>query len=213
VLSADFNTLDTAREKILAAAGGEEDSSLTSDEANPDDFAICRTVNRALREHRLLEIEYLSQEGKMPGKRTVEPYLLRRAGDHWYLVAWCRKRDGIRTFMLEMIKSASLGEGVFEPREIDLERFRSDPRYPSGSEPPKQARVFFSGDVARWVREQQPGAEPLPDGSLVATIPYFNDRWLRDEILKYRGQAVVLEPASMRRLVAESAAALARRYE
>ncbi len=210
VLSGEFPSLESARRKIVAAAaGGDEAVSVARSGA---DFEVCRTVNTALRERRLLEIEYLSKEGRMPEPRVVEPYLLTRSGEKWYLVAWCRKRDDLRTFIIDMIKSARLLDEHFEPRDLDLDRFRRHPRRPSGSEPPKKARVLFSDRVARWVAERRPGGTLLEDGSLLEELAYFDDRWLRDEILGYAGEAVVLAPEDMRRRIAADADALAGRY-
>jgi predicted DNA-binding transcriptional regulator YafY len=42
----------------------------------------------------------------------------------------------------------------------------------------------------------------------VAEVTYGSRAWLISEILRYRGQAEVLEPATVRREVADAAAAL-----
>ncbi len=61
---------------------------------------------------------------------------------------------------------------------------------------------------ARW--EVEKGAHPLADDSAVAEKPVGSEEWLVGEILSYRGEAVVLEPAELRRAVAQRAKDLQR---
>ena len=68
-------------------------------------------------------------------------------------------------------------------------------------------RIWYSPEVARWEIER--GATPLADGSAVREIPAGED-WLVGEILSYRGEAAVLEPADLRKRVATRAKELAR---
>jgi predicted DNA-binding transcriptional regulator YafY len=70
------------------------------------------------------------------------------------------------------------------------------------------ARIWFSAGRARWELEGRPGTRPLEDGSAVAEVTYGSRAWLISEILRYRGQAEVLEPAIVRQEVADAAAAL-----
>ncbi len=212
-LGGHIDSLESAREKILAASGGlDESTAIPVEGFSSEDFDICRAINRGLAEQRLVEIEYLSREGAGVETRVIEPYLLNRVKQHWYLAAWCRERDGERTFLLDMIKSARLLDESFEPRDIDLARFRKDPRTPSGREAPHVARVWFSPRVARFVLEERQDAETLADGSLVCPIPYFSSRWMLEQILKYQGDAVVLAPQELRAEAADAAARLAAEY-
>ena len=212
-LGSQFDSLESAREKILAASGGLDKSAAIPVEGfSREDFESCRAINRGLMEHRLVEIEYLSREGTDVETRVIEPYLLHRAKEHWYLVSWCRKRDGERTFLLDMIRNARLLEAGFEPRDIDLARFRKDPRVPTGSEAPHTAMVWFSPRVARWVLEEQQDAVTLADGSLMSPIPYFSSRWMLEQMLKHQGDAVVISPPELRDKVADTAARLMDNY-
>jgi predicted DNA-binding transcriptional regulator YafY len=68
-------------------------------------------------------------------------------------------------------------------------------------------RIWYSPAVARW--EVERGATPLADGSAVRETP-AGEEWLVGEILSYRGEAAVLEPADLRKRVAARAKALAR---
>lgn len=211
VLSGQFASLESARDKIIKAAGGlGEDKAIPVGETEKDDFGKCSAINRGLHENRLLEIEYLSRDGGGLTRRTIEPMLLNNTRGQWLLIAFCRLREKIRTFRFEMIKSVRLLDEGFELRsDIDLDRYRRDPRFPSGRPAPDTATVWFSPRVARWVREKHPGVTVLKDGSVIGEIPYFGSAWMVGEVLKYRGEAVVLSPASLRKGIAEAAGLLA----
>ena len=75
-------------------------------------------VQRALRDRRVLRLRYADAAGAVTS-RLVEPVGF-LSGDHWYLVAWCRLRDGVRGFRLDRIRAAEVLDEVAEPREIDL---------------------------------------------------------------------------------------------
>ena len=213
VLAGQNQSLETARKKIIKAAGGLDDlDTIPIGETEKEDYDICRAINRGLAESRLVEIEYLSRSGGAPETRVIEPYLVNGTKGRWYLVAWCRKRDGIRTFSFDMVKSARLLDETFEPRDIDLGPYRSDPRFPSGKKALQWARVLFSPAVARWVSEKQPDTVPLKDGSLLGDIPWFDMAWIIDEVLRYCGEAVVVAPADLRERVRDAAVRLAAEY-
>lgn len=214
LLGAQYPSLETARDKIVTAAGGLDEVELIAiGETEKEDFQICRVINQGLADHRLVELEYLARDAAAPQKRSVEPYLVIRSGGSWYLVAWCRLRDGIRTFRFDMMRSARLLDETFQPRDpadTGLERYRSDPL---GSKTPRVAEVWFPPETARIVAEEKQDVTRLADGSLVARIPYFSDNWLISEVLGYSGQAVLLAPVEMRRDVAAAAAAAAASYK
>jgi predicted DNA-binding transcriptional regulator YafY len=76
-----------------------------------------RSIERSLAERRALAIVYRSADGEVT-KRIVEPIIL--AGErHWYLVAHCRLRDGIRWFRFDRIERASLTNERYEPMPVD----------------------------------------------------------------------------------------------
>jgi len=214
ILAGQFPSLESARDKIIQAAGGLDDTeSIPVGDDEKEDYEICRAINRGMAEKRLVEIEYLSSvTGKMEA-RIIEPYLVSGAKGNWYLVAWCRNRDAVRTFRFEMIRSARLLDESFEPRTLDLDPYRSDPRFPSGREAPRKAKVWFSPVVARWVHEKQPGTQMLEDGSLLGEIAYFQEDWMVDEILRYCGEAVLLSPETLREKVRETTGRLHGAYK
>lgn len=212
-----FAALSTAREKILKAAGGlDVCDTIAVGETEKEDFHICRVINRGLADRRLVQIEYLSSASQKVDTRTIEPYIVNRVNGAWYLHAWCLKRDAMRTFQFQMIKSATLLGNQFEPRQsemLDLDRFTRDPRFPSGEKAPYQAEIRFSPSLAPYALETQANAVELKDGVLICSLPYFDDRWIIGQVLKYGGEAELISPAGLRSLVAETASEIAAGYE
>ncbi len=209
---AGSGNLVSARQKIVAAAGGDSDRLAIAGKASDRDAAIAGAVARGLQERQLVEIEYLSFDGELARKRKVEPYLITNTKGEWYLVAYCHRARAVRVFNFGMIKSASLLKEEFQPRYVDLDPYRADPLQPSGAQAPFKSRVWFASPVAALAGEKQSETSLLEDGSLIAEIDYFNKSWLVREVLKYAGDAVVLSPAEQRRLVAKTAGKLASLY-
>jgi proteasome accessory factor C len=159
-------------------------------------------LNEGVRSRRLVEMTYLSRSSDALSTREIEPYLLRRDDRGWYVEAYDRTRGGRRTFKVDYIKEARLAEGNYEPRAE-----MADLDHSLGGEV-GVAQVWFSAGRARWELEGRPGARALEDGSAVAEVTYGSRAWLISEILRYRGQAEVLEPATVRRQIADAAQAL-----
>lgn len=64
-------------------------------------------VEEALLRRRVVAIRYRDGEGTV-SRRRVEPHLLARTGDRWYLIAWCRERQAPRWFRWDRIEAADL---------------------------------------------------------------------------------------------------------
>jgi predicted DNA-binding transcriptional regulator YafY len=71
--------------------------------------AVRATVERAVVQRQVLVLRYRDGTGR-PSRREVEPQLLARGPEHWFLVAWCRERQAPRWFRLDRIASAKLSE-------------------------------------------------------------------------------------------------------
>ena len=88
----------------------------------------------------------------------------------------------------------------FEPRE------GFEPR---GLRDARPVQIWYSPEVARW-RLERGTARLLKDGSAIEEVAVGGEDWLIGEILSFRGEAVVLEPAELRKSVATRAKELAR---
>ncbi|MCC3277407.1 WYL domain-containing protein [Arthrobacter sp. zg-Y20] len=74
------------------------------------------SIAGVLRTGEVLQITYVDRNGT-PTEREVEPMECVGKGSHWYLIGWCRLRDGLRAFRGDRI-SAAEPTGERPPRRI-----------------------------------------------------------------------------------------------
>jgi proteasome accessory factor C len=198
--------LRSAREKVVAALGFdpvEEGLQIVSPIVQDD---ITHTVELAVHETRLLELEYWTQTEDRYSERVVEPYALFNSAEGWYVAAWDLERERLQHFRLDRIKRASARMERFEPRQgldpiADIGGWPRTGRI-GGS---RAARVKISAEQSRWAREQRTVVAELESGEIVVEITFKGTDFLVREVLKEAGDAVVLEPADAREAVLAAA--------
>ena len=209
-----LESLSPIRGKIAAMVGDTPgETAVMLDDVLPPNQGVIEAIRHGIRDRRILDLEYLTKGRLEVTTRQVEPYLLFRGQEAWYLEAYCLLAQAQRTFKLERIRSARLGDTKYTPRsEVDLTSGRS-------------GQAFIPGDVAswstvrfepRWLRHlEDRGVEfvALPDGRLEARIPYADEGWMAYDVVRLLGEAVLERPRSARDRIKELAAALAARYE
>src|SRR3954447_20337209 len=202
--------LRSAREKVVDALGFdpvEEGLQIVSPIAHDD---ITHTVELAVHENRVLELEYWTQTEDRYSERVVEPYALFNGKDSWYVAAWDLDVGQLRHFRLDRIKHAAARlDDHFEPR-AGLNPIADIGGWPrtgtvGGS---RVARVLITAEQARWVREQRTVLAELPDGRIIVEITFQGIQVLVREGLKEAGDAIVLEPADAREAVLAAAEGL-----
>jgi proteasome accessory factor C len=200
MIAAEAHSPLTRVRKKLEETFGQFDLERTpAPSSDGDEVDLVETLARGVREQRLVEIEYQKEAETEPSTRLVEPYSFGRELPNWYVHTWDRTSDGERSFRLDRMRSATLTDEHFEPRD--------------GFEPTKlrnarTAQILYAKDVARFAAER--GARRLTDGTALAERPYGDDEWLESEILAGRGDAVLVEPAELRTRIAARAKALAK---
>ncbi|MEZ5081451.1 MAG: WYL domain-containing protein [Thermoleophilia bacterium] len=208
------DALGSARRKVEAAIGEENLPEVEIGQAQAANNEVSAAVNRALRDERLLEIEYWNEARGSLTTRTIEPHMLVNSRDAWYVVAHCHRADDQRTFRLDRIRGATVLDQHFVRRP---EVTASGPYLPYGNQAEaatqaQRAEVWCSADQARWMIEKHPSWERFDDGSVLVQIPFSSEEWLVKEITKYRGEAVLVTPASVRDAVAAHAQQMLQAY-
>ncbi len=92
--------------------------------------AIRVAVERGVVERRVVVLRYRDGKGR-PSRREVEPQLIARTGEHWFLVAWCREREAPRWFRIDRIAAAELTDERAPRRDPALFGAPSD-THPAG---------------------------------------------------------------------------------
>ena len=191
--------LDRVRKKLEDTFGEFELSQTPEPSSDKAAESLVATLTDAIRRRRLVEVEYLKEEEGTPSVHVVEPYTIERRLPYWYVHTWDRTRDAERSFRLDRMRSATMLDDEFEAR-VGFE--------PGLLDGALVARVLYSPAVARW--EVERGARSLADGSAINEQKIGSAEWLIGEILRFRGEAELLEPPELRREIAKRAQSLAR---
>jgi predicted DNA-binding transcriptional regulator YafY len=85
-----------------------------------DDQPVQPEFAAALRTDRVVRLRYLDRAGA-ESVREVEPLGAIGKGGDWYLIAWCRLRDGVRAFRADRMLSIDLTDERPAPRAFQRE--------------------------------------------------------------------------------------------
>jgi predicted DNA-binding transcriptional regulator YafY len=189
--------LDRVRKKLEETFGEFDLQQTAPTRPDKDEESLIRTLSDATKTHELVELEYWKVGEDQAATHLVEPYVLERELPYWYVHTWDRTRDGQRSFRLDRMRAARSTGETFEPREgFEPVRLRDA----------RVARIVYSKDVARW--EVERGAQELTDGTALMEQKVGSPEWLVSEILRFLGEAVVVEPEDLRKRLAARAKTL-----
>jgi proteasome accessory factor C len=172
---------------------------------DPDPEGIRETLMWAARERRPCALWYVKSGARDGSVRVVHPYAIAYGEGAWYVVAHCTVEDGVRVFRLDRVLTADLADGTFTvPADFDVDAYVQGGRVYHAEEH-AEVRVRYSSKIARWVRERaewEAGlVEEAPDGAFVVQHRVADPHWAVGHALLYGGEAEVIEPAEVRRLV------------
>jgi predicted DNA-binding transcriptional regulator YafY len=182
---------------------------------------ILKTVNRAIQEHRRLEVEY-QVPGRMPSLRFLEPYGMALFQSSIYVVATEEARDGqgieqLRHWKLDRFQSAKALDNWFKPNEaINVEDHlgRSVGIFSGGKS--REYKIRLSPQAARWVGEDPWHAkqrlESQTDGSVLLFVPAVHNLEIIQRVLQLGAEAEVLEPEDCRQEISQTINAMVSRY-
>jgi proteasome accessory factor BC len=203
-------SLASVREKVVTALGEDPvHGGLQVATPGGDDAEIAAVVSRAISGRRLLSFEYYKENEDEFTTRLVEPYALINGREGWYVASFDPAREGVRHFRLDRIKSATVTDEHFDPRQ-DVDPAADVDGWPRTGEVPasRRAQVWVSPERARWSREERTVIGELADGSVIVELGFAGVDWLVREVLKEAGDAAILAPADARAAVREAAEAI-----
>jgi predicted DNA-binding transcriptional regulator YafY len=182
---------------------------------------ILKTVNRAIQEHRRLEVEY-QVPGRLPGTRQLEPYGMVLFQSSIYVVATEESRDGggtdrLRHWKLDRFQSAKALDNWFKPNEsIDVEHHLGQSVGIFSGGKSREYRILLSEQAARWVAEDPWHAkqrlEHQPDGTVLLIVSAVHNLEIIQRVLQLGAEAEVLEPEDCRTEISRTIASMAKRY-
>lgn len=181
---------------------------------------ILRTINRAIIEHRIVEIEYQSP-GRAASKRRIEPYGLAIYQSSIYVIAAAEEvsdpQERLRHWKLDrFLKAVALDEWFKPDMEIDLQSHLGKSFGIFSGESAESVQIRLSSLGAAWVREDpwhdDQQLDEHDDGTALLTVASAHPRELMPKLLSFGAEAEVLAPETFRQAVAEVVAKLAQTY-
>lgn len=165
--------------------------------AQRDTFIV---IKESILEKKVIIFDYYGGNGEI-NTRTVEPLKLCFKENAWYLLAFCRLRQEIRTFKITRIKNARITSEYFS-------------RQLSGNEvklltKPLQNKIHLKLWIDRSqgyrVYDEFREEEVIKneDGSFIVSVIFPYSDWIYGYILSFGFFAKVLEPAHMRDTIKE----------
>lgn len=158
-------------------------------------------VNRAVLEHRTIDIRYASAKGEVLGRR-IDPYHVWFMGGTIYIVAHCHERKELRLFVLDRIESAHITDDRFEvPQDFSMDEFTKG-RFRVMDGEPVIVKIRFDKRVSYYIRERswhptQVIAE-VEGGGITLTMHVEGLAEVKSWVLSFGSLAEVLAPVELR---------------
>ncbi len=179
------------------------------------------TINRAILDHRVVEIEYQSV-GRDPKRRQIEPYGVAMHDNSIYVVAAAREveepEQRMRNWKLDRFRKVRITDDYFKPdSRVDLTKILGRGVGIFSGADATAVTIRLGRRSAEYVREDpwHPDQTVDPEGDtefFQMTVPATHPRELLPRVLALGADAEVLSPPEYRRAVAEAVAAMAERY-
>jgi len=183
---------------------------------SPQALRHLRALEDAINAGRRQEIRYRALRSDDETVREVDPYALTFRGHSWYLVGFCHLRGTERFFRVDRIVALKTLPATFQrPAGFSLDDFFANAWEVFTTGVKGAVRIRFAphlgaavrAPLARWGALKGGGAEPLVfEGDLPLTAELC--WWL----LRFGGDAEVLEPTALREMVAAQVHAAAAVY-
>ena len=143
--------------------------------------------------------------------QTVEPLKLAFKSHSWYLVAYSRLRQEIRTYKMTRIRDLQITNQLFD-RELP-EDFSITPTYCTESDIP-MFLLRFSKKIAYKVYDEFPEKDIkiLDDGTLEVRFRYQLSEWTFLHLLSFGEYVEIVEPEEARALLKEKAGKILSMY-
>jgi predicted DNA-binding transcriptional regulator YafY len=171
-------------------------------------------IQKALLEHRRLDMCYYSMSRDEENRRQVDPYHLTVFDGGFYVVGYCHLRKTERIFAVERIRELKILSTHFTVRSgFNAEEFLKHAwGIVKGEIVP--VKVIFSRSVARYIRDRlwhrSQKLRSLRDGRLEVTLEVADTLEVRRWIMGYGRDAEVVEPGALRAALRQEAETLAR---
>ena len=182
---------------------------------------MIKTINRAILEHRVVEIEYGT--GNQPATtRFIEPYSIALCPPSLYVIARYHdskdKSETLRTFKLDRFEKAKILDKWFKvPEDLDIEKFMSESTGIYLGNKPVNFKIRVTPKAAVWIREEpwhpEQKLRELKNGNVELTVPAAHHMEIIPKVLQLGENAELISPKSAREYLADVAQKMAEIYQ
>ncbi len=160
-------------------------------------------LERAVINKYVIKFTYYNSELTIT-EQTVEPLKLLFKSHSWYLIAFSRRREEIRTYKLSRIRNLQITDQLFD-RTLPAD-FSLTPAYQEEYNIP-MFKLHFSEKIAYKVYDefQEEYIKKLEDGTLEVTFRYQLSDWTFLYLLSFGEYVEIIEPVEARMLLKEKA--------
>ncbi|MDZ4694881.1 MAG: WYL domain-containing protein [Deltaproteobacteria bacterium] len=179
------------------------------------DGSVVETLERARKQHRVVELDYSSLASQRRKVLQVEPYGLLNHTGFWYLVGKSLSHGADRPYLfkVERILSAKILEQKFTtPSGFKLEAFVNESGFVSMAHSVR-ITLRVEGETAKKMRTQWKKVRSLARGGFEVTFKEHPGGWLTAWILRQGADVTVVEPPELQKSVAIMARNIARAHE
>lgn len=184
---------------------------------------IIKTINRAIQEHRFVEIVYQSP-GAPPKTRRIEPYTVVLFQSSIYIIAAASEVDDpderIRKWKLDRFsKAIALDEWFKPPADLDLDQFvgNSMSMFFQKKKNLQKYRVRVDSKAAQWVIEDPLHADQTikeyNDGSIEVLVPASSPMEIIPRVLSMGASAEIVAPKSARQMMCDVVKQMSEKYD
>lgn len=142
-------------------------------------------------DHHLVRIGYQGEGDDRVIERDIEPAVFFSRDGRRYLLAYCLRAQGWRSFRLDRIKSAVVLEKRYSPRD-DVPSIKEEFRRSI-----IKAHVRFAAGATIPAWHGMRTVKTLEDGAKVMSIDWVGSMWLPKHIVAQMGRAVPLDPPEL----------------
>jgi predicted DNA-binding transcriptional regulator YafY len=157
-------------------------------------------IKNAIFSKKVIAFDYYGR-GREKMSRLAEPLQLRFNANAWYLYAYCRTREDMRSFKVSRMEDVVItGEGYDRA-------FSEQDGAAEGYVPDNLVKLVLKMDSSQSYRIydefSDAEVERNGDGSFVITLYYPEDEWVYGYIMSFGHCAEVLSPAHIRGIIGE----------
>jgi predicted DNA-binding transcriptional regulator YafY len=182
---------------------------------------MLKTINRAILEHRVLEVEYQRLGQSTATRRRIEPYGVAFYHSSLYIVADACDApvdaNRVRHLKLDRFRRATALDEWFKPRDdFDLEKHLQQSMGMFAGGETKRFQIKISAYAAPWVEEDpwhpEQQVQRHDDGSITLTVNAAHDLEVIPRVLALGTEAELLAPKSSRRAIARIVSEMSTAY-